>query len=84
MQEKKIIIGHGYENYVKRSTEFVEAASKFESEIFIEKENKLYNGKSLIGVMSVGANAGKELTIKAEGKDAIEAIESLAKIIEDK
>lgn len=84
MQEKEIIISHDYDDYIKKSTKFVEAASKFESEIFIEKEDRLYNGKSLIGVMSIGTSSGKKLTIKAEGKDELEAIELLAKIMEDK
>ncbi|WP_353893099.1 HPr family phosphocarrier protein [Proteinivorax hydrogeniformans] len=60
---------------------FVKEAGKFESEIFIVKDDKEVNGKSIMGVMSLGAKSGTELTIKAEGSDAKEALEALEQLI---
>lgn len=85
--EKTIIINDindRYDDYIEKSTEFVEAASKFKSEVFIIKEDKLYNGKSIIGVMSIEASDGRELTLRAEGEDAFETVEYLSKIIQSK
>lgn len=82
--EKTIIINDRYDDYIEKSTEFVEAASKFKSEVFIIKEDKLYNGKSIIGVMSIEASDARELTLRAEGEDAFETVEYLSKIIQSK
>ncbi len=82
--EKRIIIDDKYDNYIEKSTEFVEAASKFKSEVFIIKQDKLYNGKSIIGVMSIEASDGRELILRAKGEDALQAVEYLAKIIQSK
>ena len=62
---------------------FVKEASKFTADITVEKDGKEYNAKSIIGVLSMGAAKGDTITIKAEGSDAEEAVEALAKLIKD-
>lgn len=60
---------------------FVKHANKYESDIeLIYRSNKI-NGKSIIGVMSLGAYQGEEITIIARGIDEEEAIEDLQVII---
>lgn len=60
---------------------FVKNANKFESDIeLIYKGNKI-NGKSIIGIMSLGAYYGEEITIVAKGIDEDEAIEVLQEVI---
>lgn len=63
---------------------FVQAANKFKSEIFIEKEGKKVNAKSIMGVMSLAVSQGTQITISAEGEDEKEAVEKLVELIESK
>lgn len=61
---------------------FVKTANKYQSEIWVECEEEQANGKSIMGLMMLAAPGGAELTVSAEGPDAAEAIEELAKIVE--
>jgi len=60
---------------------FVQEANKFSSEIFIEKEEKQVNAKSIMGIMSLAINTGSEITISAEGSDEEEAVDKLVEIV---
>lgn len=60
---------------------FVQEANKYESDIEIELEENNVNGKSIIGIMSLGAFHGEEITIIAKGKDEKEAIKALEELI---
>jgi catabolite repression HPr-like protein len=60
---------------------FVQEANRFVSEIFVEKENKKVNAKSIMGIMSLAISSGTEITISAEGPDASQAVTSLANLV---
>lgn len=60
---------------------FVQEANRFRSEIYLEKEGKKVNAKSIMGIMSLAISAGSKITLTAEGHDELTAIESLAHII---
>ena len=49
--------------------ELVQVASKYDSRIYIEIGTKRVNAKSIMGMMSLGLNAGEEVTVIAEGAD---------------
>lgn len=55
----------------------VRTASKFEAEIFIQRGAYTINGKSVIGVMTLAAEQGAELTLRADGPDEEDAIATL-------
>lgn len=61
---------------------FVQVASKFSSEIDIEAQGKKVNGKSIIGIMSLGAFYGEDIVITAKGNDEEEAINALKDLFE--
>jgi len=63
---------------------FVQTASKFKSEISIEKGNKTVNGKSIMGVMTLGASSGDKVTIIIDGPDENEAIEVIEEFFNEK
>ncbi|HQE13133.1 MAG TPA: HPr family phosphocarrier protein [Flavipsychrobacter sp.] len=63
---------------------FVQTANKFKSEVFIEKDGKKVNAKSIMGVMSLAVSQGTQITISAQGEDEKEAVEKLVEIIESK
>lgn len=60
---------------------FVQEANRFVSEVFVEKENKKVNAKSIMGIMSLAISSGTEITISAEGPDASQAVTSLANLV---
>ncbi|MCP4704483.1 MAG: HPr family phosphocarrier protein [candidate division Zixibacteria bacterium] len=60
---------------------FVSHASKFVSEIFVEKDGLKVNGKSIMGVMMLAAEMGAQLTIFADGEDEKEAVTDLVKLV---
>ncbi|MCI5959246.1 MAG: HPr family phosphocarrier protein [Lachnospiraceae bacterium] len=59
----------------------VQKASMFDSKIYIEAEGKKVNAKSIMGMMSLGLNAGEEVTVIAEGTDEGAAVDSLEEYI---
>lgn len=59
----------------------VQKASMFESEIYIEAEGKKVNAKSIMGMMSLGLNAGETVTVSANGADEADAMEALENYI---
>ena len=60
---------------------FVQEANKFDSEIEIEFQGMKVNGKSIIGIMSLGAFYGENITIVARGRDEEVAVEALEELI---
>lgn len=63
--------------HARPATMLVQTASKYESEITLEYDGKSVNLKSIMGVMSLGAGQGAEVTITADGPDESEAITAI-------
>ena len=61
---------------------FVQEANRFSSDVFLEKDGKKVNAKSIMGLMSLAIGAGSIVTLTVEGKDENEAIEALAEYIQ--
>lgn len=62
----------------------VQVASRYDSSIYIECEDKKVNAKSIMGMMSLGIAAGEEVTVIANGADEQDAIEEIEKFLSDK
>ena len=60
---------------------FVQAASKFSSQIVVKIDGRAVNAKSIMGIISLGILDGQEVTISAEGDDAGEAVSELKKFL---
>ncbi|MGE3310080.1 MAG: HPr family phosphocarrier protein [Limisphaerales bacterium] len=60
---------------------FVRVASRFHSEITLEKDGERINGKSIMGLMMLAAGPGSRLRIEAAGEDADEALRALDELI---
>ena len=59
----------------------VQVASKYESSIYIECENKKVNAKSIMGMMSLGLVSGEDVLVSAVGDDETEALDSIEKYL---
>ncbi len=62
----------------------VKTANEFDAEINIELDDMKVNGKSIMGIITLGANYKSELKISAEGKDEKEAVAALVKLFESR
>jgi len=62
----------------------VQAASNFSSTIIVEKNGLEVNGKSIMGLLLLAAVQGTHITVRATGKDAHDAVETVGKLINGK
>lgn len=83
MAEKTFTITADTGIHARPATQLVNKAGQFESEITLEYNGKSVNLKSIMGVMSLGVGQGADVTIKAEGPDADEAIKELDGIMQE-
>jgi len=83
MPEKTVIVTHKVGLHARPASVFVQTASKFASDISVTCEERTANAKSILTVLTLGAHQGAEITIKAEGEDAQEALDTLVALVED-
>lgn len=69
--------------HTRPASMIVRTASKFDADVYIQKDNYEINGKSVIGVMTLAAEQGAELTLIFEGGDEEEAAEALVELFEE-
>lgn len=70
--------------HARAAAAFVKVAQQFKAEIYLERNGQTANGKSILGILTLACPKGGMLTIKAEGIDALKAIEALEILIENK
>ena len=68
--------------HARPATFFIQKANEFKSSIWVEKEERRVNAKSLLGVLSLGIMGGTDIRIIAGGADEQEAVDSLVKLVE--
>jgi len=68
--------------HARPATFFIQKANEFKSSIWVEKEERRVNAKSLLGVLSLGIVGGTFIKIIADGADEQQAVDSLIKLIE--
>ena len=68
--------------HARPATFFIQKANEFKSSIWIVKEERKVNAKSLLGVLSLGITKGTQIDIVAEGVDEAEAVNALEALIE--
>jgi phosphocarrier protein len=62
----------------------VKTANHFDANVMIEKDGVEVNGKSIMGILMLAASRGAKITVRVEGNDAGEALQTLEKLIENK
>ena len=80
--ERTFVIGNKLGLHARPAAVFVQTANRFEAEIEVQKEDLKVDGKSILGIMTLAAEMGSSITVRAAGKDAPAAMEALAKLIE--
>ncbi|MBO0602251.1 HPr family phosphocarrier protein [Sporosarcina sp. E16_3] len=62
---------------------FVQEANRFLADVFLKREERQVNAKSIMGIMSLAIARGTTITLIAEGSDEEQALESLAALVEN-
>ena len=69
--------------HARPATFFIQKANSFRSSIWVEKDDRRVNAKSLLGVLSLGVIGGMTVTLMADGEDEKEAVKVLQNFIEN-
>ena len=67
--------------HARPATFFIQKANSYRSVIWVEKDERRVNAKSLLGILSLGISQGMNITLIADGQDENEAVEGLAELI---
>lgn len=81
MVTKEVVINNQVGLHARPATFFIQKANEFKSSIWIEKDDRRVNAKSLLGVLSLGIVKGTAVNLIADGPDEEEAIGTLADLI---
>lgn len=81
MLTREVTINNQVGLHARPATFFIQKANEFKSSIWIEKEDRKVNAKSLLGVLSLGIVKGTSVNIVADGSDEKEALNTLATLI---
>ncbi len=77
MVKKAITIGLASGLEARPVAMLVQIASQYDSLIYVESENARVNAKSIMGMMTLGLDAGEEITLSANGEDEEAAMSSI-------
>jgi len=79
--KKELIVKNKQGLHARPAAIFVQIANKFDARITVRHDAEEVNGKSIMGILMLGAEKGSLIVIEADGIDAQKALEELEKII---
>ncbi|HXD00192.1 MAG TPA: HPr family phosphocarrier protein [Verrucomicrobiae bacterium] len=81
---KEVQVSNKLGIHARPAAMFVKVASRYKTNIFVEKDGETVNGKSIMGLMMLAAGPGAKLKVHADGSDAAEALTELEALMERK
>lgn len=82
MISREVTVTNSVGLHARPATFFIQKANSYKASIWVEKDERRVNAKSLLGVLSMGIVSGTAITLIADGADEAEALEGLAELIE--
>ena len=82
MMTQEVTITNNVGLHARPATFFIQKATSYKSSIWIEKDDRSVNAKSLLGVLSLGIVSGMTISLTADGPDEAEALAGLKALIE--
>jgi len=79
---ESVQISNLYGLHARPAAEFVKLANRYQSEVWVSKDDIEVSGKSIMGVMMLAAERGSSIHIRAAGDDAREAVSALVDLVE--
>jgi phosphocarrier protein HPr len=83
MYVKEVLVQNKAGLHARPATFFIQKANEYKSTIWVEKEERRVNAKSLLGVLSLGIVKGTNITLIADGSDEKEAVDALVSLIQN-
>lgn len=84
MVVKNVTITNQVGLHARPATFFIQKANEYRCSIWVEKDDRKVNAKSLLGVLSLGIVCGTNINIIADGADEQEAVDNLAELVNSK
>ena len=81
MFSREVVVNNQVGLHARPATFFIQKANEFKSTVWVEKEERRINAKSLLGLLSLGISRGTVITILAEGPDEQEAVMALVELV---
>ena len=78
---KETVVNNQVGLHARPATFFIQKANEFKSSIWVEKDERRVNAKSLLGVLSLGIVKGTAINLIADGPDEEEAVSALVELI---
>ena len=82
MYVKDIVVQNQVGLHARPATFFIQKANEYKSSIWVEKEERRVNAKSLLGVLSLGILGGTSIRIIADGVDEQNAVDDLVELVQ--
>jgi len=79
--EQKLVINNPHGLHARPASQFVQTAGKFLSSVSITRGEETVDGKSIMGILSLGLECGTDIILRVDGDDAQEAYVHLEKIL---
>lgn len=84
MIRKEVTIVNKLGLHARAAAKFVSLASRFKSEVYVARDGRRVNGKSIMGVMMLAASRGTTIVLDVEGEDEEQAIAELEELIQQR
>jgi phosphocarrier protein HPr len=84
MVKREIKVTNKLGLHARASAKLTQVASKYRSQVFLARNGRRVNAKSIMGVMMLAAGIGSTVELETDGPDEAEALEALAKLFADK
>lgn len=81
MISRNITIQNSVGLHARPATFFIQKANSYKSSIWVEKDDRRVNAKSLLGVLSLGITRGMTITLIADGADEVEALNGIEDLV---
>ena len=78
---KEVLVENQVGLHARPATFFIQKANEYKSSIWVEKEERRVNSKSLLGVLSLGIVGGTNIKILADGSDEEDAVDGLVQLV---
>ena len=82
MIQREVTITNNIGLHARPATFFIQKANTFKSSIWVEKDDRRVNAKSLLGVLSMGIAKGMTVTLIADGQDELNAVDALVELVQ--
>ena len=81
MQQRDVEVVNKLGLHARPSAKLTQLASSFKSQVFMARNGRRVNAKSIMGVMMLAAAKGSTITLETDGEDEVAAIDALAGLI---